>query len=872
MEAVVLALAALAPWAFGSVDAVFELALMAGLAVLLLLWAALVVTTGRLTVLRCPVTLALALLFLVGLLQLLPLPPSLLGWVSPGSARLRADLYPTHLEELIRNEYVTAAPTYSPITVYPHATRVELVRWLAVLVLFAAVRNQIASTASMRRLALVMLVNGCLLSLFGLAQMFSAGSMNRVYWSYTTAGSVFGPFIYRNHFAAYINLCIALGVGLLLTLGPTEFDRKRRYMQKPNALEEQEEEVASVFAPLSVLHSPVQLWVCVALAVMLAGLVGSLSRGGVATLAISLVACVALRGTWPPRVRRLELLALPAVLLVGLLAWTGIRPLETRLAGLWKGDPLAEGRWQLWANLISLVPRFPVLGSGYGTLPYVEPLSRRQSDLLLLPDLLVDHAHNDYLEALVEGGVVRFGLTLALVGLVFTLGVRALRRHTGRTPGAWAFGGMLGFLALALHSTVDFGVTTPAVACLAAILTAQLVALSRSDPTVPPSAAHRRVQWLPLGALGRTVVAAVAVLLGGVLVLNAWRADRVYRLRLGAFQAVKQTKPPHLDLAIDYLEAAAHTDPTDAVLQVELGQTYLDARQSALQARQTLRRDQRLRVAAAAVAAVNAPAALADLLAWEQIAPPPSQAHKLIEKYVVPGLQHMATARRLCPLLARPHMRFAAHAAELVKADPPAAYWARARMLAPFDPDLWYFSGLQQLRDNPPDKAPDEAYASWRRSLELSGRHLNEIVDAAAARLDPASMLDKILPDNPELLLKAAQRLDNDITPDSPTKPLLARGRSLLNDRPPPLSASEYYLQARFNDLLGDADPALRAYSLALDMAPNQAEWRRDYVRLLIDQEKWAEASRQLNALPKQMRTKEVEDWEKLVKRRQAIQ
>src|SRR5205823_5903923 len=123
-----------------------------------------------------------------------------------------------------------------------------------------------------------------------------------------------------------------------------------------------------------------------------------------------------------------------------------------------------------------------------------------------------------------------------------------------------------------LHSAVDFGITTPAVAILAAVVVAQLVALNRADPTEPPAAAHADVVTLDFeraarrhsrrarvsarrssrgsdssaapdrgaayrppnvaGILGRLAVGVTALLLCGVLVLHYWQADRVYRLKL----------------------------------------------------------------------------------------------------------------------------------------------------------------------------------------------------------------------------------------------------------------------------------------------------------------------------------------------------
>ena len=145
------------------------------------------------------------------------------------------------------------------ISVYPYATRTELFHLLAVLVLFAAVRNQIASTGSLWRLSLILVINGCLLALFGLVQFFRMKPRGTVYGAYVAA-QPFGPFINRNHFAAYLNICIGLGVGLLVWLGPSKEDRKQRYMVKPNAQVEQREVLSVVFSPLIVLHSPPQLW------------------------------------------------------------------------------------------------------------------------------------------------------------------------------------------------------------------------------------------------------------------------------------------------------------------------------------------------------------------------------------------------------------------------------------------------------------------------------------------------------------------------------------------------------------------------------------------------------------------------------------
>lgn len=780
MEAVVLVLVAGLPWAFGGVDPIFELVHAVGIGILVVLWACVACVNGRLSFSRCPVTFVLACLFVLGALQLVPLPHWLLTVVSPGAASINAEMLPTEPEWLTADEPAPAPATWRPISMYAHATRTSLFHWLEVLVLFGVIRHQLASVNSMRRLALVAVLTGVGISLFGLYQTFQYGGQKA--YGYETTGQVFGPFINRNHAATFLNLCIGLGIGLLIVHGTDASEYKRRAVQKPNAVQEQEE--ANVFSPLAVLHSPVQLWLLVTLTVLFTGVMCTLSRGGVACLALAMFVAFAMRMSWPPRVGRLEYLVLPAILVIGLLAWLGIKPLETKLATLLKSDALVDGRWQIWTNLIGLTPSFPIFGSGYGTLPYVEPLARQQADLLQLPGVLIDHAHNDYLEGLIEGGLIRLALTTLLVAFVLVFGYRALRRYAGRKPAGWAFGGLIGFLALAMHSAVDFSLQTPAVAVLAVCVCAQLVSLNRSDPSVPPSAAHPTVITIRFSPASMVAVSICGIALAGVLILHAFKAEQAYRFRLAAFRSLQRVTPPDLDQAIVYLESAVRIAPHDADLQLELGQVFLNRT--------------------------------------------PAEESNRLSKSIIPGMLHMIEARNACVLLPRPQMRLAANARRLFRADPPNVYWQRAERLAPSDPDFWYLRGASALKEG----KFDDAWKYWHRSLQLSPVHLKAIVDGAYPKLGTDQLLAKILPDNAEVIFKTAEQLQPTASADE-LKKLYRRAGEVLDVRGEDLTAPEFYLKARSAEQVGDSDKALRAYKYALDLSEGQHDWRWRYARLL---------------------------------------
>lgn len=832
----------LSPWVLGAVDPVFEFALDAGVALLLVLWAAKAAVDGQLVWLYCPVTLCLAGLFLWGALQLVPLPEWLLSAVAPANARLLRELLPP------RPEFAEVARTTThPLSLYPTATRNELFRLLAVFAVFVCVRTQLSSTRALRRLALVAIVNGVLLALFGFAQATSAHGL--IYWSYRLPGHSFGPFVNHADFACYVNLCIGLGVGLLLAAARTK--RKDRNYR---AATDDRDPGNDIFSIGTLLQTPQQLWLCTALAVMVAGVVASLSRGGVVALAGGAAVALALCMTWPPRIHRLEVVLLPAVLAAALVAWYGVGAVEQRFATVWSGEA-ADARIDIWAVLGRLLPDFGLLGSGYGTVNFVEPLARTENYSHATTEVSeIGHAHNDYLESLVEGGVLRLALTLALVWFLVRFGRRALERHGTRTPGLLAFGALIGVLAVAIHSFVDYVLFTPAVAVLATVVAAQMCSLARSVAHEWPDPAHSNAAALRLRGWGGAVAVVLFVPPAVLLFLHGRQLDLVDRYRVAASRALR-AKPPDPEAAAAALDAAVHVAPDDANLRVEAGQVHLDARQFALQQYAARPGQQAPRFVAAvqAVADGTQPAgafsaAGRSFARADVIRLPAEFERSLDQRHLLPALRQFVAARELCPLLSQPHLRLVAFAEHLETPDAPDAYWSRAERLAPTDPELWYYAGLYHFRAGvfPP------AWEDWRRSLELcrpfaDWRHLDEIVAAALPKLGPDGLMEQVLPDDPSLLMTVVRRTDPVAPAEGRLRPLIERAVVLSAARSGPLLPRESYARAVALRLLDRPDEALTAYKAALlsDSAP--VDWEYEYAQLLFERGKLQEAQNALD-------------------------
>ena len=550
LEFVVLLLVCFAPWPFGSVHPIFEFILFAGIGVVLALWSLSILVAWRFTWKRCPVTLCLAGLVVIGVIQLAPLSPGIRSWLSPNGEKLLARLKPTVPEEIVAGQRAEAMPQRGDATLslYPTGTRLTVLRLLGIFLLFAAVRNTYASKESLRRLGFVCLANGAALALFALIQFFTAAAPHFIFWDIPTGGQVFGPFINRNHFAFFVNVCVCLTGGLLAGYWLGRFHDEVPW----NAF---------------LQHAPT-LWLGFGGLLMLASLAFCLSRGGLLALVLGCVAAVVVY--WLHTARRSwqgPIWAATLLLGFGLLAWYILPSVEARLATLRHNTP-EDSRLAAWACALRISRDYPLTGSGYGTFGYLEPGYRVPG---AEPRVFYEFAHNDYLEASAEGGLPRLLVSVAAVAVVFVLALRAYRRYRNHPAGAWVLGALAAFIAVAVHSFFDFGLHIPAVTLLTTVLVAHLAALgARRTPD------NRQEEYtVRLFGLGPLLAASALLLLAAVLTSEEWRLSQAERFRLAAeYRDINRASESHAP-QVAYLETAVRYAPDDAALWLALAEAHL---------------------------------------------------------------------------------------------------------------------------------------------------------------------------------------------------------------------------------------------------------------------------------------------------------
>lgn len=324
-----------------------------------------------------------------------------------------------------------------------YATRLFLVQITSLFIYFAAVLIFTDSSRRLRALTRTIVIFGFLLAMFGLTQSLTTDG-TRVYWfRQLTQSSAFGPFINRHHFAGYMELTIALPLGLLFS-GSLEPYKRPLY----------------AFAVL----------------LMSVSLVLTNSRGGMISLTAEVLFVIVVAGPGFKESSRTKLtrglvlrgaaaLAFAVILFFGGLAVGGPDAFGRLLGTVNAADP-TNGRAHFWNVTLDVIKQHPVIGAGLGSFGVIYTRYDTANGLYRL-----EQAHNDYLQILADAGIV--GALLGLAFIIILFGKGFARRNTDdKFRAGVATGALAGCFAVLVHSAFDFTLHTTSNALLFLILAA----------------------------------------------------------------------------------------------------------------------------------------------------------------------------------------------------------------------------------------------------------------------------------------------------------------------------------------------------------------------------------------------------------------
>ncbi|KPF85625.1 hypothetical protein IP81_19470 [Novosphingobium sp. AAP83] len=362
-------------------------------------------------------------------LQLVPLPPVI--WQALPGREIIVDI----------DRYAGMGGLYRSLSMTPEATWNALWSLFVPASVFGLMLTLDRAEQHFRVLDILILV-GVGSAILACLQMGSDPKGALYFYSVTNPGSGVGFFANRNHQAVFLAL---LAPAILLHARIKAFQAA----QKNQSLEAGR----TVF--------PVPWWIIPGCAVMLLAplLLVTGSRSG---LVLGMVAALATPWVIAPlaqqRTRSMGRRVLPTLALLAGLAFV-MFDRDLALDRLFASDPASDARMLILPTVFAMIEDVWLLGTGLGSFETVMMIY--EPDHLLAPNYM-NHAHNDWLEIVLTGGVPAIVLGL-MGGWIICRGMLRHERYA-EVPAELALSrlGFLMIIILALASFSDYPLRTPA--------------------------------------------------------------------------------------------------------------------------------------------------------------------------------------------------------------------------------------------------------------------------------------------------------------------------------------------------------------------------------------------------------------------------
>lgn len=365
------------------------------------------------------------------LLQLIPIPPAIWA-VFPGRAPIAAAF-----------DAADIGKPWLPISLNPAATWRSWVSMLPAVAIFLAT---LALDNAARRMLVFPILLAALVSVpIDALQMMGGFDSPLRFYTVTNVDRAVGFFANANHNAAFLYCVIPFVAAWAANMAPAQDQRR---------------------LPKLVIAALV-------LAAIMLGLALTYSRAGLLLGFVAGLCSIALIwrvSGWRAR-RVLVYLGIGGNVLALLIAFQfSFLAMSARMEG---GNIVQDLRWTIYRITARAVVENMPFGTGFGTF---EPVYQMFSPRLLERSVYVNHAHNDWLELWLDGGVPALA-----VGVGFIIWWLSASARAWRAPGSrfidlnLARAGSVVILLLMLHSIVDYPMRTISMMTLFALACAFLI-------------------------------------------------------------------------------------------------------------------------------------------------------------------------------------------------------------------------------------------------------------------------------------------------------------------------------------------------------------------------------------------------------------
>ena len=755
-------------------------------------------------IMRMALSSALPLLgvgLLIGALQIVPLPNAVVETIS-ASPELRKSLSSNDAESQ-DSQRATNDSSTSTISIYPTATRRDLSLLVIAFALAYVGMTQFQTAGAQLALCVGLAVNGAALSIWGIVQSLSDNPVLLPGMPVPEHGVVFSTYVNHSSAAGYINIGLAAAIGLLLwswrnaDLTDTKLqDGIRRWIQ--------------------FVCTPATLASIALAAVCLAGVLISMSRGGFVSTVAALAGLLMLLFFTRKKMASPVLVSAVFLSVIGIIGWLGFSDqISERLATLNLAESAENTRVAHWKDGLQAAWQFPLTGSGLGTYRYAY-LPHDSGTF----DVWYRHAHNQYLEALVDAGIPGALLLLMLCFVAIASAVQLRLKKSAILHHWFACAGFFLLLSQGIHALADFGLYHPANMAAAALFCGALCGTA---------ALFSSKSWMPVLRMPRFLSYPFvwgAVSFGLCLLATQefrgwWAADRI------VFSQNDPTSLDEFDAAIADAQQAVNIAPDDADLHLKLSSLwvarYRHETATALKSTDqfndyeiggliSLRQIHGRLVSVSDAQRNQTRAALLDL--------------STVKTNLVPAWESLQTALELCPFTARGHVN-AALLSPLFGGNEKLSL-QHAETLSGSNMESNYDIGRVHYQA----RRYDDMLRVWRRSLEISPRRLPQIFGFARSVLPSQRIANELVPADAEYVMQIANSLSADDMNQELRGDLARRAIALLSDDAM-LSPDEFQLRSAAHSLVAQFTEAENDMHRAVRARPNNLEWRFQYAALL---------------------------------------
>jgi O-antigen ligase len=350
-------------------------------------------------------------------LQLLPWPIEFLRLLSPEAARWHV--------AAASPDAIAAAP----LTLDRHGTLDGALKSTAYFAFFAMSLILLNSRERIRYATYALIASGTLEALYGTIMSFQS-----------LDGLASGTFVNRNHFAAYLVMCLSVGIGVLIA--SLSGAKNHSWGQFFRGL------FQWVITPKMGLR--------LLLVSMVIALVLTRSRMGNTSFFVALLATGVIGLILSKKATRSMVILLVSLVVIDLFvvgAYFGTQRVVERIG---ETTLQSEDRADVGGYAVTMWKDYPLFGSGLGSFAAVFP--RYSADGTALS---YTHAHNDYLEFAAETGLVGLTMLATVVLMSFMAALRAQYLRVDPVMRGISLASIMATIALLIHSSVDFNLQIP---------------------------------------------------------------------------------------------------------------------------------------------------------------------------------------------------------------------------------------------------------------------------------------------------------------------------------------------------------------------------------------------------------------------------